>query len=1404
MPELGQEDFSLGWIPSDSPLTGRPNGFLRMDNLQLDELGSVEITRASERVGDLTTNFPGETALKVFSREISGVKHRYIHLDSGKVAKDNGETANYTELFDGGSATDAAFGYGNGQVLIATGTKKKKDTGSELRDLGIEIPQDPPTVTIEEPDILEVQGDFGNWEILEGHSKNLLDGPEVPPSFVSVSDLGLSFRPVYSTGRAVIQNRQTVDTTFFNGSSGNESPLDTFRMNIISFTKLNSVVIEFFLEDPGTNVNTVVDNKYFIVFSSGPGFLASTFNVTSFNPDSFNPVFPLTAQRKDFTRSGTDPDLNWSNVRAIRITINANPTSAQISIRKLTFSGGADSFTGTYQWIQANVYNNGDYIAVSPIGPPTEEIELKNQRVKIDPAVPIGLIDTPQSVNEIWIFRREVFTFDTYYRIAIREDVSQFADTIDDLTAIGKINIPRNDDDRTIEAKAVDFFIEHPPDNIIAIEGLYFTRYIYLTKDKIYISHANNPDAVDPRYTLDVSADKVEENLWVKKVSDSQLYIGTTKDIYELSGTGRTQEDGTIDFLLRPLSVSHPPVSRAATVYNGSVIYVANDGWRVLSGADGLSITGGTNLLYNKTRRVGFAPVDVQSGNKTLFDCTVSHAKLFCVVPLTDSSPERWIFVYDLERRYWYTYKHDPRSIFTEEDGTLLAAFDSEIKILDKGSGSQTIQLRSPFIHGGLPRNRKDAQTLKIKADTQGELVQVRLYPDGSDAFQILGNYSFAGPTEVTVDISNNPQLNLEKSWSIEFVKVGISNFKLFWWNINYDPRPEQRNHLRVPPTNFGVAGRKRFYDLPFSIDSLGNGVTVSPVLDGAIQPGTFFPGSNLGKQFRSIAFPRETIGHELGIDIQSQGDSVFEFYEMIQPRHTELLPDLQKFLHIPYDNLGTPARKRFVRYAFIIDTRGNDLVFTPIIDDVEWPPMDIRTDRKQTVIYFFDSLAEGTDIGGRIEGAKEFEFYGIDKDETHSEVLPAPTTFLFACTDFGTAARKRFSRISFVCNPRGATLGFTPQLDGVDQPEVTFFGFRKQTFNYFFREDKKFVDLCYTVRSIGGDPPFEFYEILRPERLEILPEPVKFFHIPKTNLNSDKRKRFVAFAFVIDTLGAPVTFTPNVDGVNLTPSTVITTGKRTYIHYFTEETIGTDIGGTLDGPEAHEFYGINFDETISETLPGPAKYLVVPATNFGIAARKRVRTMPFVIHTRGGLVRFTPKIDGVLGVPSEFSTVEKRTVLHYYQTDVFGIDFGGIVESLSDTAFEFYNFETPENVQTLPVAKKFDQVGPIELNRAGWLRRIRVRLVPTGTLFSWEIFSEDTSLDSGSLTTTPDKETVLDISLAKGVKGTIFRIEFSSNDPFHRYDVEVWHNISGAETDLKRTILSSDRFEQPINRRVN
>jgi len=378
-----------------------------------------------------------------------------------------------------------------------------------------------------------------------------------------------------------------------------------------------------------------------------------------------------------------------------------------------------------------------------------------------------------------------------------------------------------------------------------------------------------------------------------------------------------------------------------------------------------------------------------------------------------------------------------------------------------------------------------------------------------------------------------------------------------------------------------------------------------------------------------------------------------------------------------------------------------------------------------------------------------------------------------------------------------GQSCEFTPLIDGeVAGDSSTVVMSRKGTYIHYFDSDQVGIDI--------GGILCGFFEYYGPNLEEIMsekmPTPATFLVIPQDDYGQPNRKRHSSYKFRINTKDCMCRFTPRLDGVDQTPLEFSTSEPTVVEYFFTTDNIAINIGGKIESietpKEPFEFYGPIRPQTV-EVLPDRLKEFRIPENNYGIAARKRIRTMPMEINTYGYPVTFTPIVDGVAGVPTVITTITRTTAFHYFSTDVFGVDFSGELVA-SSHPFEFYGLMKPENVEVLPVGKMFDQIGPIRLDKLGKFQSIRVRLISTGsTSIPIKVISEsDPTLPSsinaageyvGALNVTPNKDDVYELIVPKTVNGTIFRIEIGpTTQPFHRYDLQAKIVVSGMAADPK------------------
>ncbi len=503
---------------------------------------------------------------------------------------------------------------------------------------------------------------------------------------------------------------------------------------------------------------------------------------------------------------------------------------------------------------------------------------------------------------------------------------------------------------------------------------------------------------------------------------------------------------------------------------------------------------------------------------------------------------------------------------------------------------------------------------------------------------------------------------------------AGVFTFKLYEYTIEYEPRPEQVDYMRILPTNAGTISRKRWTTYAFVIDTLGNSITFTPYLDN-VAWGTNSIVQHGTKLTHIFYFQSEAIATDIG-GILSGG--VFEFYGLnLEESVSEKLPAPTKFLVIPPNNYGTPNRKRHTSYKFQLLSRGSDVVFTPIVDGTSHSPSTYNTSTKKTVDYFFpqsDGDVIGVDIGGTLSGSSPFEYYGTITPQTIETLPDRLEYFRIPNSNFGLAARKRIRSISLVLDTRGNTVTYTPYVDGSSFGSSTNFTTSgKLTVFHYFTSDVVGTDFGGTLQISSGTGYFEFYGIGTPENVEPLPQPCEYYIIPPNDYGTPQRKRHTSYKFQIITRAARIRFYPVLDGILYPYTDYITSGrfddptavKQTIEYFFPAgDVIGIDIGGrieSLDGTP-FEFYGTVVPQKV-DVLPERLQYLRLPNTNFGVAAPKRIRTIPIVIDTYGHNITYYPIVDDrIEGTPSVFNTKSKTTVYHYFTQDVFGTDFGGIL----------------------------------------------------------------------------------------------------------------------------------------------
>lgn len=1050
MANLTRTLWPLGWTPSASEL-GDPSGLLRADNLTMDETGALTLARGLVKQYDLSG-----VPVTIFSRNIDGVEKTYIGLDGGTIVRDGAVIASGTDR--------PCFGDAFGKVFISAGTTRKKDSGGTLRDLGMQKPTTPPDYEVQSQ--IKVELTAGSWEMIEGHNP---------------TNEGDSYKVYVATDtlRGVVKKSGggETNTLAMGGDITNYDPnQDTFYflLQMHDPTLFTRFRVEILLDD---------DTNYFW---------------HEWRPDTdpflvgINQQSVLSCKRSDFTRQGDDTLLGWDKVTGVRVSGEATADTYFLTGEHRFVGGPRGQLSGFYKYAFQAIYNDGTYEAKSPLSPACQTVYVENGRVVVGP---IGQSDA----NEYWIYRRSVIEQVESNLVQSHLDKWYFVGSVTSGTLEDSMS-----DTQAIELNIVPseylVSVKDITDSILDMEGLDGGRMLYMTFKELLLTDFLNPDAIDTRFVFRVSGDSTEKNLWIRKITNQTRILATTKDLYEISGTLGELPDGSLDISIRAIGEAFPPISSNVAAANGGLFYAAKDGWRITNGSNSTLLSQEMDQLWAGKDCHGVPGISILPGISTAYPIAIGRDRLYAVAPLTDGS--RRLFILNLATKQWELRYIDPIALGVSTSGHILAGFGG-------GSGNSLyyvgesdsdigvpITLKTVFDHNGQPRNRKDTFTLKLVMDTGGSDVSVLLGKDGGSPTN-LGNVSSDGIRTFYFKLDG---LTLGFRYSLNIVDVDgdITRFKLTEYTIEYDPRPEQVNYLRIPSTNLSTLARKRFISYAFVIDTLGHDITFTPYVDGTAKTTSICTKSQ--KLTFIHFFLENTEGIDIGGLLTGAGqDDVFEYYgPNLEETVSEKLPPPARFLVIPASDYGNPNRKRHTSYKFAINTRGGSVRFTPRVDGVAYAAMDFSTTEKRIVEYFFDVTLDvvGIDIGGTLQSlsALEFEYYGTIVPQT-LEVLPDRLRSLYInTTNFGVAAKKRIRTVPLIIDTRGTDCVYTPRVDGVDYPPATFNTDGKRTVYYFFITDVFGIDVGGSLISQGdAEHAFEFYGFGEPVDVETLPPPKKF-----------------------------------------------------------------------------------------------------------------------------------------------------------------------------------------------------------------------------------------------------------------------------------------------------------------------
>lgn len=638
-------------------------------------------------------------------------------------------------------------------------------------------------------------------------------------------------------------------------------------------------------------------------------------------------------------------------------------------------SAGAGVLTGDYEYAQINIISNGAYIAKSPVSDP-DTITLAAENASVDPDNP------PAGVTEVWIFRRGG-DLDQYYRVyrQVSSLGSSFTDSVTDSDAL--------DEGVTLDLNSLTINSTDLPDDILEVVGPVNGRMIYFTKNAINFSETNSPDSYLPGQSIFYSGGTTgaEQFLWARKTGENVVLVGTSRDIYILTGTFITQIDGTLDIYFRHLGVENPPIGIDADTYSGNVVCMTAAGWKLTD-----SVGQQVNLCDERVDRLYRGETLQQYGGVPIFlipqyrySCCVVRDKLFVRVPqIVNNNPATTFTyrmeVYDFKRKYWRPLPaFNPLMIFGQEDDAVMGFFgishtlrsiDDQFTKQNNGA-NQPFTLYTSILDAGKPRNRKDIYTIKFKANSGGSTINVFIYTDAGATLAYSGNFNSATLTEVELDLNSTistPTKDIQVVLTGSPVDLILSDI-----SIDFDLRPTQTSALITNP-QLG-ANKKRIRTWPFKLDNLNTQVVCTPYVDGVAQVAQNFTAALYEKTFFYF-FKTDVFGVDYKFKLASTG--LFELYESANPEIVETLPIAKQFDQVgPIELFRYGTLKQFeVR---LIAFGGTTIPYNIYLEDTSVMTGNITVVSAKQESYTFNipRTNQGTIL--RVElGPTDFDFHRL------------------------------------------------------------------------------------------------------------------------------------------------------------------------------------------------------------------------------------------------------------------------------------------------------------------------------------------------------------------------------------------------------------------------------------------
>lgn len=601
----------------------------------------------------------------------------YVHCGS---AIYRGTSGTFTALMSGLSGSRADITSYQGQAFIAAemGTNAIKNNGTSVTDWIKQAPAVAPGLT---PNAfwysLRPANGTWTWTVVEGSATGTKSATAVVLGAAGEGVLGTSSRLQVNFGSLVSTNLGTGSNFIYGTYSLGDYGVNSIRIGFSNPAAVTRITRDYSIGD--TTFGNYWHHSYVIgekdtldsiaTEVTGHELLMSYLTrIDRANPRTaelgwaINAKYDIRTPQREFTFVGTGTTINWSNIQAARLIVEATDPAVVVTADSWAIQGGEpssldDTEVGyTYWETWATLDTSGNVLGESAPSPASIRTKISHGHfVVYETTTPTG----SHGITHRLFYRQGGLTTAPYRVLSLPLATNMAADYMTDLTALSS-GIPMESVNNLSRSQF--------PNNIVAISEPWYERIFVGHENIINWSLPGMPDCFPTDSVADVS--QTGDGVQGFAVWPPGLVIVNRDSVYEMHGNTFEGGPETADWKLERTGSRHGNIAPATIIKtpagiplfdnDGIYIYVPGQGidlpldWVMDKIGDAWQGPGSTDPAASKGSRV-------PAINKSYSDrcCAAWHNnKLYFGAPTGVSTYCSTLFVMDFatKRVWWYTY----------------------------------------------------------------------------------------------------------------------------------------------------------------------------------------------------------------------------------------------------------------------------------------------------------------------------------------------------------------------------------------------------------------------------------------------------------------------------------------------------------------------------------------------------------------------------------------------------------------------------------------------------------------------------------------------------------------------------------------------------------------------------